>query len=146
MSNQAIGMMLGGMLAAVLYGFSGIFAKASNQAGIGLGWYLVITGVVIAATGAAFFLFFPDNTLSMKSGLYAAGLGLSWALGTAFVAIALTKYGVPIGKVVPLYNMNTLVAVLLALWIFAEWKEVHVVRLLIGSLLIVIGGILVVRS
>lgn len=139
-------MMLGGVLAAVLYGLSGIFAKASNQAGIGLGWYLMITGVVIAATGAAFFLFFPDKTLSMKSGLHAAGLGLSWALGTAFVAIALTKYGVPLGKVVPLYNMNTLVAVLLALWVFAEWKQVHVMKLLVGSLLIILGGTLVARS
>lgn len=93
MSNQAIGMMLGGILAAVLYGFSGIFAKASNQAGIGLGWYLLISGLTIAMVGALSF-----------------------------------------------------VAVLLALWIFAEWKQVHVVRLLIGALLIVVGGTLVARS
>jgi drug/metabolite transporter (DMT)-like permease len=146
MSSHAIGLLLGGLLAAVLYGFTGVFAKASTQAGIGLGPYMFIAGISIAAVGVVAFLINPDKTLSMQSGLHAAGLGISWGIGTALVAIALSKYKVPLGQIVPLYNMNTLVAVLLALWIFAEWKEVHTMRLLLGSVLIVIGGTLVAKS
>lgn len=145
MSTQATGILLG-ILAAALYGLSGIFAKASTQAGIGLGWYLFICGIAIAGVGIGSSLFLSNGTLSMKSGLHAAGLGLTWGVGTAVVAIALTKYQIPLGKIVPLYNMNTLVAVLLALWIFAEWKQVHVPTLLIGSLLVIIGGTLVARA
>jgi hypothetical protein len=42
--------------------------------------------------------------------------------------------------------MNTLITVLLALWVFAEWKTVHIPQLLLGSILIVIGGTLVARA
>jgi transporter family protein len=56
------------------------------------------------------------------------------------------KFETPIAKLTPLYNMNTLIVVLLALWIFAEWKEVKVLQLLIGAVLIVMGGVLVARA
>jgi hypothetical protein len=42
--------------------------------------------------------------------------------------------------------MNTLISVLLALWVFAEWKQVKVPQLLIGTLLIMAGGIMVAKS
>jgi len=32
------------------------------------------------------------------------------------------------------------------LWLFAEWKQVHTMQLLIGSALIVVGGTLVARA
>ena len=34
-------------------------------------------------------------------------------------------------------------ASMLGLWIFAEWQQVHVLKLLLGATLIVIGGIIV---
>ena len=146
MTPQTTGILLGGLLPAFLYGVSGLFAKASTKAGIGLGIYLCIAGLAIATVGIGFYLFTQDKTLSLRSGLHAAFLGFTWGLGTAFVAIGLTTYATPLGKLAPLYNMNTLVAVLLALWIFAEWKQVNVPQLLFGSLLIVIGATLVSRS
>ena len=42
-----------------------------------------------------------------------------------------------------LYNMNTLVTVIGALLIFSEWKDVPLLRSLLGSVLIVTGGVLV---
>lgn len=73
-------------------------------------------------------------------------VGFLGGIGSVLVSIGIVKYSAPLGKLVPLFNMNTLVTVLLALWLFAEWKEVQVPRLLIGSILIVVGGILVARS
>lgn len=146
MTSQSIGLLVGGLLPAILYGLSGIFSKASTKAGIGLGLYLIVIGLSVTFIGAGFYFYSPDRTFSLRSGLHAFGFGATWGLGTGLVAIGLTKYAVPLGKLVPLYNMNTLVAVLLALWIFAEWKDVRVMQLLAGSLFIIAGGILVARA
>ena len=43
---------------------------------------------------------------------------------------------------VPLYNMNTLVAVGIGLVLLGEWRDVSVWRLLAGAALIVAGGVL----
>ena len=146
MNPQLLGIIIGGLLPAIVYGLSGVASKASISEGIGLGIYLIIIGVFIALTGIVIFGFDPDKTYTMRAGVYAASFGIAWGLGTAGVAIAMAKYSAPLSKLVPLYNMNTLIAVLLALWIFAEWQQVKVPQLLLGSLLIVVGGTLVARA
>lgn len=146
MNTQTIGIIVGGLLPALLYGLTAVLTKASTKAGIGIGMYLILVGIACVLAGAGFFFLSPDRTVSMRSALYAFGVGLTWGIGTGLVAIGLTTYGIPIAKLTPLYNMNTLIAVLLALWIFAEWQEVRVTQLLIGSILIVIGGTLVARA
>ncbi len=146
MSPQTTGLIIGGLFAALLYGISNLFTKASTQAGIGIGWYLIIIGIVTAMVGVVFFIIIPEQPLSLRSGAYAGLLGLFWGLGTGCIAIALSQYQMPLGKLVPLFNMNTLISVLLALWLFAEWKQVRVPQLLIGSILIVVGGTLVAKA
>lgn len=146
MSPQTTGLIIGGLFAALLYGISNLFTKASTQAGIGIGWYLIVIGVVVTMAGLVFFFIIPDQPFSFRAGAYAGLLGLFWGLGTGCIAIALTQYQVPLGKLVPIFNMNTLISVLLALWIFAEWKQVRVPQLLIGSVLIVVGGTLVAKA
>lgn len=146
MSSQAMGFIVGGILPALLFGISAIFQKLSNQGGIGLGIFLFSTGTGICAIGTVLYLVLPSKAVSFSSGGYAFLMGMTWAVGVALVAVGLTKYGVPLSKLVPLYNMNTLVAVLLGLWIFGEWQSVAVVKLALGALLIVIGGTLVASS
>ena len=51
-----------------------------------------------------------------------------------------------IAQLVPLYNMNTLVAVILALIVFSEWQELQLVKLLLGTVLIVAGAIFVANA
>ncbi len=144
MSSQTIGLIIGGVLPALFFGVSGVFSKASNAAnGIGLGYYLVAVGLAIALVGAISFLFIPDRSLTYPAGRDAILTGASWALGAACVAIALSRYQMPISKLVPLYNMNTLVAVLLGLWLFSEWQDINLIKLIIGSILVVLGGMLV---
>jgi transporter family protein len=69
--------------------------------------------------------------------------GSLWALGSGCVVIALYRYEAALSKLAPLYNTNTLVAIVLSLIIFAEWQQVDLVKLLGGAVLIVLGGILV---
>ena len=69
--------------------------------------------------------------------------GIALGLGTGFVALGLLKYRAPLAKLVPLYNMNTLVTVMLALIIFAEWQQTNTVQLLVGAAFIILGGLLV---
>jgi len=146
MSPEVLGIVIGGLIPAVLYAVSALFTKAGVQAGIGLGIYMLVMGLAVMLVGLVFFIFVPDKTLSARSVLHTMGAGVTWGLGAGLVALAIAQFSTPLGKLVPLYNMNTLIAVLLALWIFSEWKQVNSVQLLIGSALIVVGGVLVTRA
>ncbi len=88
----------------------------------------------------------PDKTVSFRSGTFAFLGGFTWAIAAGLVAFALSKYGLPISKLVPLYNMNTLVAVLIGRVVFSEAKDMNTTKLIIGSILIVMGGSLVATS
>jgi drug/metabolite transporter (DMT)-like permease len=146
MNNPALGLVIGGLLPALLFGLSGVFAKPASTTGIGLGWYLTSIGCAILLTGLALHLLQANNPFSLRGSLFAAAVGFCWALGAALVAVALSRYGMAIARIVPLYNMNTLVAVLIGLTVFAEWKEVQVLKLLAGALLITLGGRLVATA
>lgn len=143
MTNQYLGIIIGGLLPAVLYSATGIFTKVSNQAGIGIGPYLMIIGFTIALTGVGFYFFQPDMTVNWTSGFTAIGIGLTWGIGSGLIALALVKYKAPLSQIAPLYNLNTLLVVLLSLWIFSEWKDASPFKLMIGAILIVVGGTLV---
>ena len=146
MTNQTIGLLIGGLLPAVFYGISGVFAKPATEAGIGIGLYIMLIGLAVSLTGLLIYGFSPDNTISVRSGIFTVAVGLTWAIGAAGVAVALASYQVPVSRLVPLYNMNTLVAVLLGLVIFSEWRDVQTAKLVGGAVLIAIGGSMVATS
>lgn len=146
MTPATAGLLIGGLLPALLYAVSAIFQRGSTGIGIGIGPFMIAAGVAVLLTGAVLLRLDPGHAWSLRSALLAMGSGAAWGLGTSCVAVALVRYGVPLSKLVPLYNMNSLIAVALALIIFAEWKQVHVPQLLLGALLIVIGGTLVARA
>ncbi|MDO8648919.1 MAG: hypothetical protein Q7R81_03985 [Candidatus Peregrinibacteria bacterium] len=146
LTPNVLGILIGGVAAAVLYGVSGVFSKASTREGIGIGVFLVIIGGAIALTGIVIAIVWPGRVPNGRATAYAAALGFTWALGTVCVALALVRYQIPLGKLAPLYNMNTLVAVILSLIVFAEWQQVRMAQLLLGAVLIVVGGLLVARS
>ena len=146
MTTKSTALLLGGFLPALIYGVSAIFQKMSTSLGISLSAYLVATGIGIALVGISFYVFDQTFSFSIKSGVYAIIFGLTWGLATGLVAYTLLNFDIPISQLVPLYNMNTLVAVLLALIIFSEWKDLHTLKLLTGSALIVAGAVLVANS
>jgi uncharacterized membrane protein len=146
MSSQTWGLVIGGLLPALLFGLSNIFAKAANAAGVGLGLYVICIGLSVVLVGGAIYVFQPDTGFSPKALVYTCCVGLAWATGTACIAYALVKHGAPISILVPLFNMNSLVSVVLGLWLFAEWRDVNTVKLLAGTVLIAVGGSLVATS
>ena len=46
---------------AVLYGFTSISNKASTEAGISVGYYLIFVGIAIVAIGAVFTQLMPGS-------------------------------------------------------------------------------------
>lgn len=146
MLYSAWGWIIGGIGAALLFGISGVLQKSGMQRGLALGPYLVAAGLAIAVVGALVWLITRDHRMSAPGLTSAVAFGVVWALGTLAVAIALQRYQTPISQLVPLYNMNTLVAVLLGLVVFGEAADVRVGQLCLGAACIVAGGVLCARA
>ena len=146
MTAKTSALLIGGFLPALIYGGSALFQKLSTNLGISISAYLVVVGLGVSIAGLGFYFF--DNTVSftVKASGYAGIFGITWGIATGLVAYSLLHFNVPISQLVPLYNMNTLVAVLLALVIFSEWQELNVIKLLLGTVLIVVGAILVANA
>ncbi|MEO1592811.1 MAG: hypothetical protein AAFU71_16185 [Cyanobacteria bacterium J06632_22] len=143
MSLQLIGLIVGGILPALFYGVSSVFAKSSANLGMSVGGHLVFIGIAISITGALFNVLLPGTIPSATAVLASSMQGVFWGLGTGCVVLGIIKYQAPLAKLVPLYNMNTLITVGLALLIFAEWRDVNPTRLLVGAALVIAGGIVV---
>lgn len=144
--TNVVGLLVGGLLPALVFGIGAIFQKHSNDIGLGHSYYLLYFACGMLLASIAAYLIFPENVASQKAGVFAAGHGALFGIGFVSLAIGLTIYQIPVAKLVPLANMSTLVAVILGLVIFNEHTKVNLFYLLPGSLLIVIGGILVGRA
>jgi len=143
MSPQLLGLLVGGFLPAMFYGVSSVFAKTSSNAGMSVGGHLFFICLAVSLTGALFNVVWPGTVPSVAAAISSSMQGFLWALGTGGVVLGLVKYQAPLAKLVPLYNMNTLVTAGLALVLFAEWRDTDPIRLLMGAGLIVLGGVLV---
>lgn len=143
MTSQQLGLIIGGLLPALFYGVSSVFAKSSTNAGMSVGGHLFVIGIAISTTGLLFNVLLPGNVPSLFAVASSSMQGLFWGMGTGCVVLGLLQYQAPLAKLVPLYNMNTLVTSGLALIIFAEWRAVNPLQLFVGAGLIVAGGILV---
>jgi len=143
MTQAQLGLLIGGFIPAVLFGIAGFFQKVSTNQGITLGVHLISIGVGVVVVGITLCIFQSEQSFTIKKAIPSLVVGMSWGLGMTLVALAIIKYAVPLSVITPLYNMNTLVTVAAALIIFSEWKDVNMAKLVLGSLLIVGGGILV---
>lgn len=146
MKHSTLALLVGGVFPAVCLGISGVLQKSSAKAGIATGPYLVVAGSMLALMGGVAMLIERDVEINPRSTFLAALFGLFWSLGVASIAIAIRRFNGQISELVPLYNMNTLVAVAIGLFLMGEWKTVDVPRIFIASLLIIIGGVLAATS
>lgn len=142
MSKQGLAIAIGGLLPALLFGISGVLQKTASKTGIGPGPYLLTIGLTAALLGALVALIQRDTSITWPGAAHTAGFAALWSAGILGIVLALGRYDGPVSAIVPLYNMNTLVAVLLGLVLLGEWQNVNVWRLLIGAVLIVAGGTL----
>lgn len=140
--NIPTSVIVGGLIPAVLLGLSGICQKFCGKEGIATGPFLIGVGLTVIAVGGGFAWFEKDLTIHAKSAAWTCLFGICWALGTGLIAVAIRHYNGQISQLVPLYNMNTLVAVSIGLIVFAEWQTVNAGRIAVAAVLIMLGGIL----
>lgn len=146
MSASWMGLVIGGFVPAVGYALFAIFTKNATQAGISPGANMVLVGLATSLVGVIFHLALPSTPVTGRGAVWAILSGLLWGAGTGFVSYALMRYGIPVSKLNPIYNTNTLLAVVLGLVVFSEWKQVDVLKLSLGALLILAGSLLVARA
>jgi len=142
MKPQTAGLLVGGMIPALGYSLFAVGTKLAAQSNLGAGPLLVLVGAACIAVGAVFWKLLPSGLDPVGAG-WGLLAGLAWAAGTGFVSLVLTRWGVPISKLNPIYNTNTLLTVAIGLVAFGEWKQVHPVQLIIGAGLILAGSLLV---
>jgi hypothetical protein len=142
MKSQTAGILVGGILPAIGYSAFAIGTKVASQGGLGAGPFLVLVGAGCLAVGAVFWRFLPAGLNATAAG-WALLAGVAWAAGSGFVSLALVRWGVPIAKLNPLYNTNTLLTVAVGLIAFGEWRQVNPWQLAAGAVLILAGSLLV---
>jgi uncharacterized membrane protein len=146
MQKPTMALLIGGLLPALLFGISGFLQKTSAKAGIGTGPYLIVIGFVVVSVGVIVTAIQGDRTVNLQSAMYTCAYGIFWSGGIMCIALALSRYDARISQLVPLYNMNTLVAVSLGLIVLGEWRQVNTWQLLAGAALAAIGGVLAATS
>jgi len=137
-----------GILAAILWGSYIVAAKvATSQKYFGVNPSYVslfmLIGIAIVFIGSVIYegkFVMPQSNIGIGLGILAGAL---WALGLVVSLKALT-IGADVAKLTPIYNTNTLVAVLLGIVLLNEVPlSGDRVKVIIGAILIVIGAILV---
>lgn len=146
MNPQYLAILLGGIIPAICFGLTGIFAKVSMDRGIDISSYLLCVGAAVFVDGVILAFFVTQRSYNMVSCAYAVLAGVVWSIGIALFIYVLSAYKAPVSAVVPFHSGAVLVSVLLAFVIFSEWKTVNVPLLLIGAALMVAGGVLVSRA
>lgn len=133
-----------GIIAAVCFGLNTIIYKIAVQKGNFspyLGSFIFGLGVIFIF--GLFLLFRPSFEFDLKSSVFAAVAGIIWGLGFIAVAVAIAK-GSDVARLAPIYNSNTIIAVVLGIILLKEIPDAsQMFRVIGGAVLIVIGAVLV---
>jgi uncharacterized membrane protein len=138
------------LLSMICWGSYIVVAKVATSAkycGLGPRWsaLLMVCGIIFVIGMYLAFSKGPRPAITVFSATAGVSQGALWALGMVFSLLAINAGG-NISRLVPIFNCNTLIAVLLGIMVLHEMPDfAGVVKLLIGSVLIVAGGILVAR-
>ncbi len=146
MSAQLLGVILGGVVPAILFASMALLAKASTEQGTGVGIFMISVSAGVGIVGLFALKLLPLRSMTLPGVTFAFLGGLSWALGAALIAFALLRFNVPIAKLGPLHNTSALIVAIGGLLLFREGQHSSVWQLLFGALLILLGGILVARA
>lgn len=137
-----------GLLASLFWGSYIVAAKvASSEKYYGINPFQVslfmLVGVAIVFIATSFWQGFsmPESKAGTAVAVFA---GVLWASGMTVSLIALQK-GADVARLTPLYNTNTLVAVFLGILLLKELPASQdLIKVLVGSVLIMIGTVLVI--
>ncbi len=146
MTDNVKGLLIGGLMPAIMLGLFSIFQKIGARNGVGPEMYIFIGGIVIALVGGGVLYFKRSSILSWRGVIWAILSGSCWAIATACVSYAVLNYNTPMSKLSPIFNTNTLTTVILSMLILGEWRELKVIRVLIGAVMIIAGAIIVSQA
>jgi len=104
--------------------------------------FMMLIGIAIVFGG--YFLMQPQELPSNPTVIGLAILiGIIWAVGQLFAFIALSS-GAPISKLTSIYNSNTLITVILGIFLLNEIpNQGDIVKVVAGTILIISGAFLV---
>jgi len=133
-----------GIIASFFFALNTIIYKIAYQKGNFSPYYgTFIFGLGVVFIFGVFLLFKPSFDFEWKSSSIALIAGITWGLGFLAVAVAIAQKA-DIARLAPIYNTNTLLAVLLGIIFLKEIPNAsQIFRVIAGAVLIVIGSILV---
>jgi len=138
------------LLAMVCWGSYIVLAKVATSekyCGLGPRWasLLMLVGIIVVIGIYLMFSREARPDITMPSVIAGVSQGMLWAMGMLFSLLAFGA-GADVARAVPIFNCNTLIAVLLGIMVLREVPDTAgIVRILAGALMIVGGGILVAR-
>jgi len=138
------------LLAMVCWGCYIVVAKVATSdkyCGLGPRWsaMLMVGGIIFVIGMYVAFSKGPRPAITALGATAGVSQGVLWALGMVFSLLAINAGG-DISRLVPIFNCNTLIAVILGIMVLREIPDLAgVVKIVVGSLLIVVGGIIVAR-
>lgn len=136
-----------GVLAAVIWGTYVVLLKvATYRLHPSLVFGVMTLGIILALAVA-----FPWRSNNMNLFTPGASLallaGLLWGVGMAFMTQALSFPSTAVSRLTPLYNVNSLVAVMLGILLLQEVPQPSKLLIVVsGALLVVVGGYLVTKE
>lgn len=139
-------LLIGGIVPAIFFGIVAVLVKFSMRAGISLPMYLLVVGAAVFTFGLVATFLTGARSVCFESGGYAVLMGVAWAIGMYCMSYGISTLKLPVSVVVPLNNSNAIVAVLLSAVFFSEWKELNMTRVIVGTVLIMIGATVVSTS
>ena len=140
-----MGIVVGGIVPAILIGVALIFLKLSAESGLSSGIGMVLTGVGVSIIGAIGYLISGGVVVS-KGIVFSLLVGLFWGLGTMLMGIAVEKFSLPMSVAASLAATNILVVTAISVIFLGEGANISLPKLILGVLLVVAGSILVTTS
>ena len=133
-----------GIIAAVCFGLNTVIYEIASQKSSFSPYYgsfVFALGIILAF--GLFLLLKPSNDFEWESTSLLVIAGVIWAVGFIAIAIAISQKA-DISRLAPIYNTNTLIAVLLGIFLLREIPNAaQMIKVIAGAVLIVIGAVLV---
>jgi transporter family protein len=143
---NALALGIGGIVPALLLGVGTVLMRCSIGNGASVATYVATVGTTIAVVGWLASAVAGGVTGGGRAIGAAVAMGLTWSVAIACMSYGFGTLKLPISIVAPLTNSNALIAVALGALLFAEYKDLDMGRVLIGTLLICAGATLVSLS
>ena len=133
-----------GLIASFFFALNTIIYKIAQQKGNFSPYYgSFLFGLGVVLVCGLFLLFKPNFEFEWKSSSLALIAGAIWGIGFLSVAFAIAQKA-DVARLAPIYNTNTILAVLMGIIFLHEIPDVsQMFRVIAGAVLIVVGSILV---